>query len=505
MEEYQLETLYRTRRPFSDEERALIARAYDFSMAAHEGQTRKSGEPYFGHCFEAARITTFWGLDAAVVAAALLHDIVEDTPRTLAEIKQEFGAETASLVDGVTKLGHFKFRERKDEWLDEHERAENFRKMIFALSDDLRVIFIKLADRLHNMRTLGSLPPEKQKRVALETEEVYASLAYRLGMARVAGELEDLALPYLHPADYAWLLAHVPEQLDEREAYLKGVVLELEASLRENGVPLPHIDFRAKRYSSLYKKLIRYDMDISQIYDLVAVRVIVANVEDCYKTLGLIHQLWPPLPGRFKDYIALPKPNGYQSLHTTVFCVDGRITEFQVRTIEMHEAAEYGIAAHWAYEKDKDTKSYRRRRPVFADGKDVRWVQQLRAWQEAYDTKRGGFMDSLKVDFFSDRIYVVTPKGDVIDLPQGATPIDFAYQIHSEVGDEAVGARVNGGIATLDRTLKTGDLIEILRQKGKKPSENWLEFVKTSLARDRIRDALKKRDLLDRFGLKRKK
>ncbi|MBI2515052.1 bifunctional (p)ppGpp synthetase/guanosine-3',5'-bis(diphosphate) 3'-pyrophosphohydrolase [Candidatus Wolfebacteria bacterium] len=458
----------------------LLRRAFLFAEKAHEGQKRKTGEPYFKHVVKTAMKLIQWRLDPPTIAAGLLHDVIEDTPHGLGEIKKEFGEEIAFLVEGVTKIGHVKYRGAKTQ-------AENLRKMVLALSRDLRVVLVKLADRLHNMQTLAALPPPKQKRIALETYEIYAPLAYRLGMQSLAGELEELAFPFLYPEDYDWLIQNVKEKYEEREKYLREKVLPvIEKTLADNKIKVLEIDFRAKRYASLYKKLQRYDMNLDQIYDLVAMRIIVPTVEDCYAALGVIHQLWPPLPGRIKDYIALPKPNGYKSLHTTVFCVDNHPTEFQIRTQKMHEQAENGIAAHWLYEEEKETGDYRSRQPMFADKKELAWVEQLREWQKEFSDSEN-FLDSLKIDFFRDRIFVITPKGAVIDLPSGATPVDFAYHIHSDIGDQCSGARVNSRIVSLDYKLQSGDVVEILIQKGKRPSESWLASVKTELAKKHIR------------------
>jgi len=470
----------------------LVAKAYAFAEKTHRPQKRKSGEPYFQHPLATAEILTQWHMDAATVAAGLLHDTVEDTGIPLDTIKKEFGDEVAFLVDGVTKLGRLKYR-------GVESRAENMRKMILALSQDLRVVFIKLADRLHNMHTLDALPPAKQKRIALETSEIYAPLAYRLGMFNVSGELQDLAFSYLSPKEYEWLRETTEEQYAKRLAYLESIKPEVEALLKKHDIDHFKIDFRAKRYSSLYKKLLKYNMDLGKIYDLVAMRIIVATIPECYAVLGVIHEAWPPVPGRIKDYIALPKPNAYRSLHTTVIGPGEKIMEFQIRTQEMHDASEHGVAAHWLY-KERDKK--------FTGEKlanEIAWVRQLREWQERVFSENEGaneaggnasdhaerFMEAMKVDFFRDRIFAITPRGEVIDLPAGATPIDFAYHIHSEVGDEASGARVNGTLVPLDHKLASGDMVEIIRQRGKKPSEDWLKFAKTTAARDKIRAALR--------------
>ena len=461
----------------------LVARAYEFAKKAHQGQKRKNGEPYFNHSLAAAESVAEWGLDEATVAAALLHDVVEDTPRTLDEVKQNFGEEVAFLVDGVTKIGKVRYR-------GVEAKVENLRKFILYLSQDIRVILVKLADRLRNMKTLYAVHPQKQKRIALETMEIYAPLAYRLGMQKLSGELEDLAFPYIYPEEHKWLIANVKERYEEREKYAKRFKPLIEETLNKNSVNLTKIDSRAKRYTSLYKKLLRYDMNIEQIHDLVAIRTIVNTVEDCYAALGIIHKLWPPVPGRIKDYIALPKPNGYRSLHTVVFGPEKKLTEIQIRTAQMHDEAEYGIAAHLAYQQTKDSKAYIERRTSFADAKTLSWIQQLRNWQKDFSDPED-FLRSLKIDFFKDRILALTPKGEVIDLPAGATPVDFAYQIHSEIGNKCVGAKVNGKIMPLNSELKSGDVVEILIQKNKKPSGSWLDFVKTGSARHQIKAALR--------------
>ncbi len=461
----------------------LIEKAYVFASKAHLGHKRKNGEPYINHCIETARTLIDWKLDESTIAAGLLHDVVEDTPATEAELKAEFGEEVSSLVDGVTKISHVKYRG--------HERqVENLRKMILAMAQDLRVLLIKLADRLHNMRTLDALPAPKRARIALETMDIYAPLAYRLGMQKISGELEDLAFPYTYPSEYRWLIKKLEYRYESMEKYLDRIRPSVEKALKEAGVEVVSLDYRAKRYASLYRKLLRYEMDIDRVYDLVAFRIIVKNVEDCYATLGVIHNLWTPMPGRIKDYIAIPKPNGYRSIHTTVICVDNRLVEFQIRTEQMHRESENGIAAHWAYEESKGTKNYTRKKAIKAASQEIKWVEQLRSWQNE-TTNSEGFIDSLKVDFLKDRIFAITPRGDVIDLPQGATPIDFAYHIHSQIGNQCISAKVNGDIAPLDYKLKSSDIVEIMTQKGKKPSSDWLNFAITSNARNQIKNALK--------------
>ena len=469
------------------EPQSLIGRAFAFSVEAHKHQQRRSGDPYFNHALATAETLQAWHLDDTTVAAGLLHDTVEDTSIPIETIEKEFGKEVAFLVDGVTKLGHIKYRGA------EH-KAENLRKMILALAADLRVVFIKLADRLHNMQTLGALPPAKQKRVALETDEIYAPLAYRLGMHYLSGELEDLAFPYLHPREHRWIQEAAKEQFNERLAYLEKMRPKVKKLLEDHDLRPLDIEVRAKRYASLYKKLLKRDMDMGRVYDLVAMRVIMNTVADCYAALGIIHEAYPPVPRRIKDYIAMPKPNGYKSLHTTVIGPEGKTIEFQIRTKEMHDENEHGVAAHWLYDEV-------RRGEHAPSGKklaeELTWVQQLKHWQERLfgnieDPEE--FIRAMKIDFFKDRIFAVTPHGDVIDLPRGATPIDFAYHIHSAIGDSAVGVKVNGVMAHLDHQLRSGDVVEILTQKGKKPSEDWLRFVATGIARDHVRQALRGRD-----------
>ena len=461
----------------------LIEKAYLFAEKAHSGQERKSGEPYINHSLATAWTLHSWKLDESTIAAGLLHDVVEDTPVTEEELQAAFGDEIAFLVDGVTKLSNVKYKG--------HERqVENLRKMILAMAEDLRVLLIKLADRQHNMQTLDALPVNKRKRIALETMDIYAPLAYRLGMQKLSGELEDLAFPYIYPSEYKWLIKNLRYRYDEREAYLKRIQPAIEKALRDVGVEVVSMSFRAKRYSSLYRKLLRYEMDIDRIYDLVALRIIVKSIEDCYSSLGAIHNLWPPMPGRIKDYIAMPKPNGYRSLHTTVISLENKLVEFQIRTEQMHQEAENGIAAHWAYEQVKGTKRYIKRKAVKADKKEIRWIEQLRSWQKEFSNSQE-FIDSLKIDFLQDRIFAITPRGDVIDLPEGSTPVDFAYHVHTKIGDECVGAKINGVMVPLDHKLKSSDVVEIITQKGKKPSRNWADFVMTNTAKGHIRDSLR--------------
>ncbi len=464
----------------------LIARAVTFSTAAHTGQKRKSGEPYIIHPLAVGETLLVWGLDEATVASGILHDTVEDTDATIERITAEFGTDVAFLVNGVTKISKIKYRGAA-------AQVENLRKMILALSADIRVVFIKLADRLHNMQTLSAVPPQKQTRIAAETDEIYAPLAYRLGMHHVSGDLQDLAFPYLHPKEYAWLKKTLPAQYEERLRYLESFKPHIETLLRENDIRDFTINFRAKRYSSLYRKMIGHDMDISTIYDLIAMRIIVDSTASCYGVLGILHAHYPPLPGRIKDYIAMPKPNGYRSLHTTVIGPNHQIIEFQIRTRQMHEENENGIAAHWLY-KQRQQGSHSAHPHLIA--KELTWVQQLKQWQSHIESGKNPdeILDTMKIEFFKDRIFAITPTGDVIDLPYGSTPVDFAYHIHTELGNSCVAAKVNDRFVPLDHQLSSGDLVEILTQKNKMPSEDWLEFVKTASARDRIRGALRSKE-----------
>ena len=460
---------------------SLIGRAYRFAENAHKGQRRASGEPYFEHARKTADHLLEWRLDEETVAAGLLHDVAEDTDIPLERIKDEFGPSVCFIVDGVTKLGKIKYR-------GVESQRENIKKLILASSEDIRVLLVKLADRYHNMMTLKFLPSDKQKRIALETYEIYAPIAYRLGMQRLSGELEDLAFPYINREAYDWLMKNIRARYEDRVKYLTRIKPIVMKALSDADIETLRLDFRAKRYSSLYKKLLRYDMDVEKVYDLVAFRIIVKSVGDCYAALGIIHNLWPPLPGRIKDYIATPKPNGYRSLHTVVIGVGEKPIEFQIRTVEMHEEAENGIAAHWAYEEKKGTRDYTERKTSIAKEREIEWVTRLRNWQNEQDSDN--LIEAMKIDFFKDRIFAVTPKGEVIDLPAGATPVDFAYHIHSAVGNQCVGARVNGQIVPLDRELRSSDVVEVIIQKGKKPSASWLEFVKSAHARNHIKKSL---------------
>ncbi|HRY52306.1 MAG TPA: RelA/SpoT family protein [Candidatus Portnoybacteria bacterium] len=462
----------------------LIERAYDFAKKIHAGQKRASGEDYIAHCIGAAEIVADLKVDSKTIAATLLHDVIDDGPGDKAElekqVEKEFGREITFLVNGVTKLGKIKYR-------NVQRQIENLRKMFLAMAEDIRVVIIKLADRLHNMRTLSALPEEKQQRIANETLNIYAPLADRLGIGHLKGELEDLSFKHLMNGEYQWLLNQVRDQIDQREKYLAKIIPDLKKEIQKEGVSLIEIHWRAKHYWSLYKKLQRYEMNLNRIYDLVALRIIVKDIDDCYATLGLIHKLWRPLPGRIKDYIALPKPNGYQSIHTTVFCQGGKITEIQIRTQKMHEEAEHGIAAHWYYSEQKGLKSYLKKIFTPAPEKELKWIKQLQDWQKETHAAPEEFFQSLKIDFFKDRIFVFTPMGDVIDLPEGATPLDFAYTIHSDIGQHCQGAKVDGKMVALGTTLHNGQVVEIITQKNARPSQDWLKIAKTNQALNKIK------------------
>ena len=456
----------------------LVEKAYHFAEKAHAGQLRKSGEPYFVHPLTVAGILAKLMLDAPTIAAGLLHDTVEDCDDvTIEVIEQEFGQEVALLVDGVTKLKRLDFTSRVE------QQAESIRKMILAMSKDIRVVLIKLADRTHNMRTLKSQPPESQKRIAQETLDIYAPLAHRLGVYKIKQELEDLCLRYLDPEGYQNLIVKVGMKRAEREENIRAVIDTLSDKLKEMNIHY-EIDGRPKHFYSIYRKMVLQHKPIEQIFDLIAIRVLVDTVQDCYAVLGVVHTLWKQVPNRFKDYISMPKPNMYQSLHTTVVGENGMPFEVQIRTYEMHRIAEYGIAAHWRYKEGKQV----------ADSLDNKlyWLRQILDWQN--DTRDSEeFIKSLKVDLFSDEIFVFTPKGEIIDLPKGATPLDFAYRIHSAVGNKCVGAKVNGRIVTLDTPLNTGDFVEIITQQNSKgPSRDWLKIVKTAQAKAKIRQFYKK-------------
>ncbi|WNG48297.1 bifunctional (p)ppGpp synthetase/guanosine-3',5'-bis(diphosphate) 3'-pyrophosphohydrolase [Archangium minus] len=457
----------------------IIKKAYVYSAKVHQGQLRKSGEPYLIHPLEVAGLLAELKLDEASIVTGLLHDTIEDTLATAEELTELFGPEVAQLVDGVTKLSKFSASATLSQ---EEKQAENFRKMIIAMAQDIRVILVKLADRTHNMRTLDHMSEEKQRRIAQETLDIYAPLANRLGISWIKTELEDLSFRYVKPQDFFALQDKLNKRKKEREKYIEDVSTLIQNKLEDRGLK-GDVSGRFKHVYSIYKKMKSQGIEFEQIHDIIAFRIIMSSVPSCYEALGLVHQLWKPVPGRFKDFIAIPKPNMYQSLHTTVIGPLGERIEVQIRTPEMHKVAEEGIAAHWAYKEGKTPS-------VSKDDEKFAWLRQLMEWQQDLKDPKE-FLETVKVDLFTDEVFVFTPKGDVRSLPRGATPVDFAYAIHSDVGGRCVGAKVNGKIVPLRYKLKNGDTVEVLTSPQAHPSKDWLTFVKTSRAQQRIRGFIK--------------
>ncbi|WP_426349231.1 RelA/SpoT family protein [Alloiococcus sp. CFN-8] len=460
-------------------DKKLIEKAFLLAEVAHKTQRRESGEPYIVHPLAVACILAEMGMDTNTIAAGLLHDVIEDTDYSYDDLKREFNEEIANLVDGVTKLGKIKYKTKQE------QQADNVRKMLLAMAKDIRVIIIKLADRLHNLRTLKFMTPNKQKEKAEETLDIYAPIAHRLGMSKIKWELEDLAFRYINPDKYYQLVNEISEKRVEREAYIALVVKDLKDKLSLSGIE-SDIEGRPKHFYSIYRKMVNKNKTIEQIFDLTAIRLLVDSVKDCYAVLGIVHTIYKPIPGRFKDYIAMPKPNMYQSLHTTVIGPQGKPFEIQIRTYDMHRTSEYGIAAHWKYKESANDGG----EGDFAN--KLAWLRDILEWQK--DTSDAEeFMEAFKIDLFTDEIFVFTPKGVVINLPNEATPIDFAYKIHTDIGNRCIGAKVNGKLVTLDYKLKTGDIVEILTSTiAKGPNLDWLNIVKSNQAKSKIRAWYKK-------------
>lgn len=483
-----IDTLLESISEAEKDDKDLVVSAWNYAEKAHQGQKRASGEPYFNHLASTAIILADLNADAETIAAGLLHDSVEDVGKTLDEIQELFGNEVAFLVDGVTKLGKLKYQGLK-------RHVESLRKLFIATAEDPRVIVIKLADRLHNMQTLGALPQEKQKRIASETLEIFAPIAHRLGIGQLKGELEDLAFKIAYPDEYVEVMRLRDEKAAKADEELAEIAKKLEKMLTEFDITAHSIDRRIKHLWSLNKKLRHKDMNIDKVYDIAALRIVVETIEECYLALGIIHGEWRPLPGRIKDYIATPKLNGYQSLHTTVFTGEGSVIEIQIRTKDMHEIAEYGIASHVLYKESEQSAESLLATRLLVESKNnasaPRWINEL-AETNKDERRARTFITNLKNDFLGDRIFVFTPRGEVIDLPNEATPIDFAYAIHTDLGDHTSGARVNGKFVALNTKLAHGDIVEIEAKENSHPSAKWLAWVKTSFAKKKIRGALEK-------------
>ncbi len=482
-----IESLYAAANYLNADEKKLIEKAYFTAKSFHEGQLRKSGEPYFNHCVATAINIANQKMDADTIAAGLMHDLLEDTSYTHEQMEKDFGLEITTLVEGVTKLGKVRYN-----GVERH--VESLRKFFVAMSDDIRVVVIKLCDRLHNISTLEYVDKHKQKRIALETLEIHARLADRLGMGKLKAELEDKAFPYVYPDEYKRTQEILKTIQSTDEATLEEISKTINEELRILEVNIERVDQRIKHLYSLWQKLKKYNYDIAKIYDIIALRIIVPNMSDCYQALGVIHSFYKPMPGRFKDYIAVPKPNGYQSLHTTVFTGTGATVEIQIRTKQMHEEAEYGIASHLAY-KELGTNDIDRHTLA----KKVSWTRELLEWQKDV-SKHGDFLKNLKEDFFNHRVFIFTPKGDVIDLPDGSTPLDFAYTVHSHIGDHAMRSYVSGKLVPFDYVLKNKDVVRIETSDTAKPNRKWINMCKTTMAKRHIRSWLKENGgPLDRF------
>ncbi len=480
------ERIFELNPKLTEKDKGHITRACDFARQAHEGQLRKSGEPYYNHVFATGMNLARLHMDADTIAAGVMHDVLEDTQATREDMAKQFGEHITKLVEGVSKLGKLRYS-----GVERH--VESLRKFFIAMSDDIRVVVIKLCDRLHNVQTLEYVASEKRKRIAMETLEIHARLADRLGMWQLKGELEDAAFPYVHPKEYEETLVLASELNRATDENLEKAVATLKEELSVFKVEIERIDYRIKHLYSLWRKLMKYKMDASKVHDVLALRIIVPTIADCYQALGVIHGLYRPVPGRFKDYIASPKPNGYKSLHTTIFLGDGSSIEIQIRTKEMHQEAEFGIASHLSYKEIGKNASRG------AIEEKIGWTRDLLKWQEEV-ANNGEFIKNLKSDFFSQRVFIFTPKGDVLDLPEGATPIDFAYAIHSAIGDHTGGAKVNGKLVSLDHPLQNKDVVEIEVKESASPKRKWLDMCKTTLAKRHIRSYVKEHGgMIDKF------